>query len=87
MFGDVSSPFGSVEEMSHPLSGKECLIAEMAGTEPRRGMRSTVDERIALNGKRFRRVQVDLTVVFPALFPDNPLAALKAELRKTMFSN
>jgi hypothetical protein len=56
VFGDVSSPFNNIEKMSYPLSGREYLIVEMPGTVPRRGKRSTVDEKIALNGKRFGRV-------------------------------
>lgn len=79
---NMSFPLLLVEELLHPYGSGKCLIPQTERTIPRAGKGSTIDERIALNGKRFRLPQVVLTVTVPFIFAENPFAAVEAQLGK-----
>ena len=79
---DTCFPFFSVEELLHPCGGGKRLIPLTERAIPGAGKGSTVDERIALDGKRFRPPQVVRTVTAPLILAEDPLAALEAQLGK-----
>ena len=75
---DVCFPFFSVEEVLHPCRGWKGSIPHAEEALSRAGEGSAVDERIALDGKRFRPPQVHFTVIVPGILAHNPLTAVKA---------
>ena len=77
-------PFLSVEELLHSCGSWKCRISQAEGVVSRAGEGSAVDERITLDGKRFRPPQVDLTVIVPYIPADNPLTAVDAQLGKAV---
>lgn len=79
---DMSSPSFSVQELTYPCGGGKRWILQTERTVSRAGKGSAVDERIALDGERFRPSQVVLTVVVPLGLAENPLIAAEAQLGK-----
>ncbi len=77
-------PFFSIEELLHSCGSWECRISQAEGTVFRAGENFVVDERIALNEKRFRSPHVDLTVIVPCILADNSLTAVEAQLGKVV---
>ena len=73
-------PFLSVEKLLHPRRSRKRLIPQAERAIPRAGKGSAVDERIALDGKRFRPPQVVLTVTVPFVFTEDPFTAVEAQL-------
>ena len=80
-------PFFSVEKLLHPRGSWKCRISQAERAVSRAGKGSAVDERIALDEKRFRPPQVHLTVIIPGILADNPLTAVKAQLGETAASH
>lgn len=79
---DMSFSLLSVEELLHPCESRKRLIPQTERAISRAGKDSAVDERIALNGKRFRPPQVILTVMISFIFAKDPFAAGEAQLGK-----
>ena len=77
---DMCFPFFSVEELLHSCGGGKPLIPQTERAIPRAGKGSAVDERIALDGKRFRPSQVVLIVTVPVIFAEDPFSAVEAQL-------
>ena len=80
-------PFFSVEKLLNPRGSWKCRISQAERAVSRAGKGSTVDERIALDGKRFRPPQVHLTVIIPGILAHNPLTAVKAQLGEAAASH
>ena len=87
MFVKMCLPFLSVEKLLNPRGSWKRRIAQAERTIPRAGKGSTVDERIALDGKRFRPFQVAFAVIVPFVLTDNPLTAVEAQLGKPVASH
>ena len=56
----------------------------MEGAVPNGGKNSTLDKRTKINGKCLQIVEMDLAVIVPFLFPENPFVAEKAQLGKAI---
>ena len=70
----------SVEELLYPYGSGKRLVTQTETAIPRAGKGSAVDERIALDGKRFRLPQVVLTVTVPFIFAEDLFAVVEAQL-------
>ena len=77
-------PFLSVKKLLHPRGSWKHRISQAERAIPRAGKGSAVDKRIALDGKCFRPLQVDFTVIVPFILADNPLTAFEAQLGKAI---
>jgi hypothetical protein len=77
-------PFFSVEELLHPRGSWKSYISQAERAISRAGEGSAIDERIALDGKRFRPPQVDFTVIVLFILAHNPLTAVEAQLGKAV---
>ena len=76
----ICFPLLSVEDLLYPCGSGKRLVTQTERAIPRAGKGSAVDERIILNGKRFRLPQVAYIVKVLFILTEDPFAAVKAQL-------
>ena len=70
-------PLRSLEELLYPCGSGKRLVTQSERAIPRAGKGSAVDERIILNGKRFRLLQVVHIVKVLFILTEDLFAAVK----------
>jgi len=79
---DMCFSFFSIKELLHLCGSWECIIPQTERAILRAGESSAVNKRIALNEKRFRPLQVILTVKVSLILAENSFTAVEAQLNK-----
>ena len=69
----MSFPGFTVKNLIHPLAGRQSWIAQTSGTAPSIGKRPAINQRVILDWKRLRVIEVSLAVRLPFERAKDPL--------------
>jgi hypothetical protein len=84
-FSHMSFPGFTVKNLIHPLAGRQSWIAQTSRTVPSSGKRPVIDQRVTLDWKRLRAVEVGLAVRLPFERARDPLVTKETQLGRAAF--